>query len=89
MVVVGGYAIHGGNYSPLPRLRGRGVRGVGAHSLASLLACSAGAPQDQYYRYSYVPLTPHDHPSAIAEWTVVGGYASFSLALCPEGYTNP
>ncbi len=63
---------------PPPPLAGEGGRGVGAHSLAYLRACSADAPQDQYQGYSYAPHTPHNHPSAIAEWTVVEGYASLS-----------
>ncbi len=50
-----------------------GGRGGGGHSPASLLACSADAPQDQMSRFSYARHTHHNHPSANAAWTVVGG----------------
>ncbi len=62
---------------------------MGAHSLAFLLACSAGAPQDQMSRYSFAMCTPHDHGSAGAPPTVVGGYASLSLCVVPVRRSTP
>ncbi len=57
---------------------------MGARSLASLRACSAGAPQDQMSIYSLARYTPHNLHSAGAPWMVVGGYASLfrPCSLC-------
>ncbi len=62
---------------PLP---GEGVGGWGSFPLT----CSAGAPQDQYQGYSHARHTPHNHHSAGAPWTVVGGYASIFPAHTPH-----
>ncbi len=36
-----------------------------------------------------MPVTPHNLRSAGAPWTVVGGYASLSLALSPMHSSTP
>ncbi len=73
----------GGTNVGSPPFVGGGVGGGGT----SPLACSADAPQDQMSKYSHVRRTPHNHHSADAEWTVVGGYASLpreSLLCLPQ-----